>query len=1246
MLKFFNRFLKRNVIRYFSISILAFMLLLLMPHGRVEAWDPPVPDITITSPIVDYVNSSFTFGAEGSVANSIISTFSLNLLSSTGHYLGTCNANVPFSMSTSLSCLLNVGGSFAFPTHFGMPYTLGNDTYILRARLTYPILKNYSEDKTIIVDTNTPVVTFTDDVVIGPVSSETVEIVATDVNLDSSSLKYGFVSTPVECNSSIDGLLDNSYSSGVSFIFANQSVNGKYVCAKAGDLAGNVTYVSSINPINVLVLESPHNYGWNVKNSPSDSYTTPRPTTELVCGSYTNINGVSIHWSDVSQDLSEVKYERQYKVGGGGWAGSEVYETPYSNFRTFGGGTLANQNVYDTRVRAFYDANSNNVYDLGEIVSDWSDNSCTITYDIVAPASSFTTDISGTLTNSPLHLVGESTDNFALDFVNLYYKLSSDLDEASSWHPISQLALSGTSDTWIYDWTPSSDGTYDVKAEATDMAGNEEHTAMMTGITYDHTPPTMPTWGTIYKKVGSSWVEVGCDGYTNTTNVKFVWNTNTESDLNGYWFGTKFNDHHKYVTSPTNFYVANMTPGNNPYFYTIIAKDNAGNESVKSLQCGLTLDQVAPVVDVTSHSNGDHVSGTVTVKGKVVDENLWRYWFVVHNSSGVQVAGPGTVYNSGTNITPSFSWNTKLVPNGTYTIKLEARDKADNKDSSSVEWVTVIVDNTAPLVNITNPSDGDVLGGVVDIKGLVQDENLSHYNIAIYKGGDNTWDFSKRIEQSTVYGPEFGEMSIFSWDTTNGLYPDGEYQIRLAARDLAENRDPMSGPGFGDSVMVITVVVDNGNPTVSSLVDQEFNEGDDIPVIEVVGEDANLQDLCFSVSGPNGFVGSDCVNAPVGVSSHTWYVHEILSDALGDAITKFDTSVIDEGVYNISYYTEDIVGNVSETKEVNYTVFNVAPVVTFVGNQTIDQGSQAVFSGEFEDPSYIPTLSLSGLANFAGNPADDSDWKVSIDYGLGAGFGEIAQMSIPGAISVPSQIYNTSGIFNVTLEVCEAGETILELALPSLVSSKGEGECTTATVLVTVNPVGDNNNENQQQAVQGQVLGAQDQNDEQDDNDEDRKLADDTGVVLGVGPVCTQEEMNLVSGYVYQDGNGNGQRDEGEQGVKDVKIYIYYTDAEGVKVLLETVFTDENGYWAASVCPSEYTIEIDTQTLPEGYALSSEEQKSVTVGEEDLLGVSFLVASEDEETQTSSSWWWIALILGLVALLAGGYYYLQRKRVQ
>jgi hypothetical protein len=139
---------------------------------------------------------------------------------------------------------------------------------------------------------------------------------------------------------------------------------------------------------------------------------------------------------------------------------------------------------------------------------------------------------------------------------------------------------------------------------------------------------------------------------------------------------------------------------NGDYCLFAKAEDLAASHSVAS-NIKVTIDNVAPVVEITNPADNTVVSGTVAIRGSYTDVNPLRYYTVVRNSGNVNVAGPGTV-NIGAGFTDQllFNWNTTLVPDGTYTVRLEARDAAGNRDNAagSQDVHTVIVDNTDPVV--------------------------------------------------------------------------------------------------------------------------------------------------------------------------------------------------------------------------------------------------------------------------------------------------------------------------------------------------------------------------------------------------------------------------------------------------------------------------------------------------------------------------------------------------------------------
>jgi hypothetical protein len=98
---------------------------------------------------------------------------------------------------------------------------------------------------------------------------------------------------------------------------------------------------------------------------------------------------------------------------------------------------------------------------------------------------------------------------------------------------------------------------------------------------------------------------------------------------------------------------------------------------------------------ITNPTDGDTVQGTVDVKGTVTDLNPDHYYLKITRNSDGHVVYSHTYYGGSQNFTDMdiYNWNTTSQPDGNYTIDLEARDAAGNKDAGSVDMITVTVNN-------------------------------------------------------------------------------------------------------------------------------------------------------------------------------------------------------------------------------------------------------------------------------------------------------------------------------------------------------------------------------------------------------------------------------------------------------------------------------------------------------------------------------------------------------------------------
>lgn len=298
---------------------------------------------------------------------------------------------------------------------------------------------------------------------------------------------------------------------------------------------------------------------------------------------------------------------------------------------------------------------------------------------------------------------------------------------------------------------------------------------------------------TIYKGNNTSGANLGCSGYTNERWITVDWNDSNDVNFAYYRYQVK---NGWSTTLTTSQRTGQISDEDGEYKYRVQAVDTAGNVGEYSDWCFVTLDRVAPVSTVTSHSNGDIVRGGVTVRGGVVDDNPHHYYTIVKDDSGNRVAGPGTVNRSDSFTNEElFVWDTTGVADGQYTILLASRDAAGNRDDSagSLAVVTVTVDNSAPELTLASPVDGDVERGIIGLKAICdeecdyvnfwwREESQSYSNVSpdrrYHYERDNGTEFTWQL--NTIEAERWGGDSSY-------VMTDGTYYFYAATKDLAGN---------------------------------------------------------------------------------------------------------------------------------------------------------------------------------------------------------------------------------------------------------------------------------------------------------------------------------------------------------------------------------------------------------------------------------------------------------------------------
>lgn len=176
-------------------------------------------------------------------------------------------------------------------------------------------------------------------------------------------------------------------------------------------------------------------------------------------------------------------------------------------------------------------------------------------------------------------------------------------------------------------------------------------------------------------------------------------------------------------------------------------------------------DTVAPLAWIDSPSDASVLSGTVTVTCGASDNvGVARIEILVND----------LVKATSSSDTISWSWDTSAVSDGTYSITARAYDAANNSSSSTI---TVSVHNntaadlTAPTVQITSPTDGATISGMVKINIIGKDD------VAITK--------MELFIDGRLAGTTTSSAATFNWNTKN--VSRGEHSLQAYAYDAGGN---------------------------------------------------------------------------------------------------------------------------------------------------------------------------------------------------------------------------------------------------------------------------------------------------------------------------------------------------------------------------------------------------------------------------------------------------------------------------
>ncbi|WP_425396859.1 Calx-beta domain-containing protein [Aeoliella sp.] len=455
---------------------------------------------------------------------------------------------------------------------------------------------------------------------------------------------------------------------------------------------------------------------------------------------------------------------------------------------------------------------------------------------------------------------------------------------------------------------------------------------------------------------------------------------------------------------------------NGQYTVKIVVEDDDGGMTMDTFM--VTVGNVTPTLTVAEDQSTDE-GALLSIEniGQITDPafgGVKEFSYSIDWGDGTPLdSGMATIDQVGSEGTPtlaSFDGQHTYADNGTYTVKVTV---ADDDGGMTMDTFSVTVANIAPTLTVAPDQTIDE-GALLSIENIGQISDPGYKNDAIPT--DETFSYSIDWGDGTAtdtgaatidqVGSE-GVPTLASFDAQHTYADNGTYTVAVTVVD----------DDLGEVTETFDVTVANIAPTLTVVPNQTIDEGA-LLTIENIGQitdpgyknDAIPSDETFNYSIDWG----DGTATDTGAAT----IDQIGSEGI-PTLASFDAqhTYADNGTYTVTVtVVDDDLGEVTETFDV--TVGNVAPTLTVVPNQTIDEGALLSIEniGQIVDPGYkndaIPT---------------DETFSYSIDWGDGtttdtgdATIDQIGSEGIPTLASFDAQhTYADNGVYTVTVTVVD-----------------------------------------------------------------------------------------------------------------------------------------------------------------------------------------------------------------------------------
>lgn len=460
-----------------------------------------------------------------------------------------------------------------------------------------------------------------------------------------------------------------------------------------------------------------------------------------------------------------------------------------------------------------------------------------------------------------------------------------------------------------------------------------------------------------------------CGSVIDAATVELHWQDaeNQVTPVESFWVGMAAEPKQTQVSAEQFRAPVILQEGVNEFVVTAV---DARDESSQPTECRITLDTVAPVVELVK-PNAVRANQAVEIEAKITELNTADASIEITNEAGEAViagemvlADPSdttsTTADSTENTqTISTVWSTESMADGSYTIKVLAKDKAGNQ----AEKVTsIIIDHQAPESTITMNVPGAHDAGLFKNAGL--------------EAGLTDWTTQGDVSISGLSGsatkPKEGALSaVLGRSNQND-------QVSFLSQDLSAVTGQVKTVGFWYYLNPVAAGAPSATPTegMSVFVDEEMVHQEwlgtsaqtaawrYLEIDVAAAADPSITIAYYhdndSTTGGELYVDSFAVNQPLELKNITV-----------DVTAKNSTQAVDAGDHATAFIAYTLSGNEVVTSQLSTVSL---PLTTMPDDQQIRYWAvDSVGNREQAKTTFVPTITKVAAKANAGQPSDQND---------------------------------------------------------------------------------------------------------------------------------------------------------------------------------------------------------------------------------------------------------------------------------